>query len=82
VLTVRPEGSTFDRLRRRLTLFSAQRESIVVGDQVVATFVRKAGLVHEHYHVSLTPEAERTADHRFVLATAVVLTGVFDRLFT
>jgi len=82
LMVVKQEGSAIERLRKRVTLFSERRELIHAGDQYVGAFVSRSGYVHENHKMLLDPETHVTFDKRMILSTIVVLTGVFDRIFT
>jgi len=82
VLAVRPGLTSLQRLRKHLTLFSSESRDIVIGDKAIGTFTRRSGVVHEAYEVELDPVGRQAVDAPFVLAAAVVSTGIFDRLFT
>ena len=82
ILTVSQEDSTMDRLMKKVTLFSSYEDKIYAGQRYIGSFGSRSGVLHENFAINLTPEAGVVVDNRHLLSILVILTGIFNRVFT
>jgi len=81
-LTVRLQGSFLERLKKEMSLFASREKKFFADNVFVGSFVTLSGYVNERYTLTLNPVAAGRVDHRFLLAAAVLMTGLFERSFT